>query len=84
MNNGGQVGQQGQQSVTVVPAGRQNGGGGVVDANVGGDDGEDKRFGGSTRYPDTHQVFVGNLSQELSDAELKAFFGQYGRVVEVY
>lgn len=64
-----------------MATGRQNGGGLGGETNQM-DDGEDKRFG-SNRYPDSHQVFVGNLSQDLSDAELKAFFSQYGRVVEV-
>jgi len=46
----------------------------------------DKRGGGSfgsARYPDGQQVFVGNLSAELSDAELRAFFSQFGKVVEI-
>jgi Ras GTPase-activating protein-binding protein 1 len=42
---------------------------------------DDKRFG--SRYSDGQQVFVGNLSQDLSEAELKQYFGQYGRVLEV-
>ena len=41
---------------------------------------EDARAG---RYPDVQQVFVGNLNQDLSETELKQFFGQYGKVVEV-
>jgi RNA recognition motif-containing protein len=40
----------------------------------------DKR---SARYPDNQQVFVGNLSPDLSENELKQFFGQFGKVVEV-
>jgi hypothetical protein len=43
-------------------------------------DDADKR---STRYPDSQQVFVGNLSPDLSENELKQFFGQFGKVVEV-
>ncbi|CAF1059676.1 unnamed protein product, partial [Brachionus calyciflorus] len=35
------------------------------------------------RYPDVQQVFVGNLSQDITDAELKQFFSQYGKVLEV-
>jgi RNA recognition motif-containing protein len=42
---------------------------------------DDKRFG--SRYSDGQQVFVGNLSQDLSETELKQYFGQYGRVLEV-
>jgi RNA recognition motif-containing protein len=41
---------------------------------------DEKRFG---RYPDSQQVFVGNLSQDLSEAELRYFFGTFGKVVEV-
>jgi hypothetical protein len=41
---------------------------------------DEKRLG---RYSDGQQVFVGNLSQELSDLELKQFFSQYGKVLEV-
>jgi len=37
----------------------------------------------ASRYSDGQQVFVGNLSQDLSEAELKQYFGQYGRVLEV-
>jgi len=40
----------------------------------------EKRFG---RYPDEQQVFVGNLSQDISETELRQFFGQYGKVLEV-
>lgn len=40
----------------------------------------EKRFG---RYPDGQQVFVGNLSQEITEPELRQFFGQYGKVLEV-
>ena len=53
--------------------------------NVGGgasfEEDAEKRAAG--RYPDCQQVFVGNLSPDLSEAELKAFFGTFGRVVEV-
>jgi hypothetical protein len=48
--------------------------------NGGFDDLEDPE---KRRYPDNQQIFVGNLSPEISDAELEAFFGQYGKVVEV-
>lgn len=51
-----------------------------INANSNEVDDIEKRFG---RYPDGQQVFVGNLSQEITDAELKQFFGQYGKVLEV-
>jgi len=40
----------------------------------------EKRFG---RYSDGQQVFVGNLSQDITESELKQFFNQYGKVLEV-
>lgn len=40
----------------------------------------EKRFG---RYSDGQQVFVGNLSQDITDSELRQFFSQYGKVLEV-
>ena len=43
-------------------------------------DDNEKRFG---RYPDGQQVFVGNLNQDLSEVELRSFFGQFGKVVDV-
>lgn len=43
-------------------------------------DDAEKRFG---RYPDVQQVFVGNLSPDISETELKQFFGLYGKVLEV-
>jgi len=41
---------------------------------------DEKRFG---RYPDGQQVFVGNLSQDLSETELRNFFSTYGKVIDV-
>lgn len=35
------------------------------------------------RYPDTHQLFVGNLPHSILEKELKQFFEEYGPVVEV-
>lgn len=35
------------------------------------------------RHPDSHQVFVGNLPHHMSETELKAFFEQFGKVVEL-
>lgn len=42
---------------------------------------DDKRFG--SRYPDTHQIFVGNLQPDISEEDLKEFFGKHGKVLEV-
>lgn len=36
-----------------------------------------------SRYPDSHQVFVGNLPHQMPESELKAFFEQYGKVMEM-
>lgn len=46
---------------------------------VAGDE-DEKKFG---RYPDGQQVFVGNLNQDLSEAELRAYFSQYGKVMDM-
>ncbi|KAM4747704.1 ras GTPase-activating protein-binding protein 1 isoform 2-T2 [Rhinophrynus dorsalis] len=35
------------------------------------------------RYPDSHQLFVGNLPHDVDKAELKEFFQTYGNVVEL-
>lgn len=35
------------------------------------------------RYPDGQQVFVGNLNQDLSEAELRTYFSQYGKVMDM-
>jgi hypothetical protein len=59
-----------QQSQQPKPAGSDLN---IVDEN-------EKRFG---RYPDGQQVFVGNLNQDLSEVELRSFFGQFGKVVDV-
>ncbi|KAK2904528.1 hypothetical protein Q8A73_011185 [Channa argus] len=36
-----------------------------------------------TRYPDTHQLFVGNVPHDVDKTELKEFFEQYGTVLEL-
>lgn len=41
---------------------------------------DEKRFG---RYPDGQQVFVGNLNQDLSESELRTYFSQYGKVMDM-
>lgn len=43
-------------------------------------DDDEKRFG---RYPDGQQVFVGNLNQDLSETELRTYFSQYGKVMDM-
>ncbi|XP_062856678.1 ras GTPase-activating protein-binding protein 1 [Trichomycterus rosablanca] len=35
------------------------------------------------RYPDSHQLFVGNVPHDVDKAELKEFFEQYGTVLEL-
>ncbi|XP_037531097.1 ras GTPase-activating protein-binding protein 1 [Nematolebias whitei] len=35
------------------------------------------------RYPDAHQLFVGNVPHDVDKAELKEFFEQYGTVLEL-
>uniref|UniRef100_A0A8C5MQG2 G3BP stress granule assembly factor 1 n=1 Tax=Leptobrachium leishanense TaxID=445787 RepID=A0A8C5MQG2_9ANUR len=35
------------------------------------------------RYPDIHQLFVGNLPHDVDRTELKEFFSTYGNVVEL-
>nr|XP_061779333.1 ras GTPase-activating protein-binding protein 2-like [Nerophis lumbriciformis] len=35
------------------------------------------------RYPDSHQLFVGNLPHDIDELELRDFFMTYGNVVEL-
>ncbi|MBN3309461.1 ras GTPase-activating protein-binding protein 2 isoform X2 [Amia ocellicauda] len=35
------------------------------------------------RYPDSHQLFVGNLPHDIDESELKDFFMTFGNVVEL-
>ncbi|XP_058505448.1 ras GTPase-activating protein-binding protein 1-like [Solea solea] len=35
------------------------------------------------RYPDTHQLFVGNVPHDLDKSELREFFEQFGTVLEL-
>nr|XP_061791620.1 ras GTPase-activating protein-binding protein 2-like isoform X1 [Nerophis lumbriciformis] len=37
----------------------------------------------TVRYPDSHQLFVGNLPHDIDESELKDFFMTYGTVVEL-
>merc|ERR1719300_2080055 len=39
--------------------------------------------GVGSKYPDSHQLFVGNLPHNISESELKVFFGHWGRVMEL-
>eukprot|EP00057_Strongylocentrotus_purpuratus_P013090 XP_011667564.1 PREDICTED: ras GTPase-activating protein-binding protein 2 isoform X1 [Strongylocentrotus purpuratus] len=60
------------------------GGPGAGGGRRGFEDGLDKGRGpSSARFPDSHQLFVGNLPQDINDDELKEFFSVYGRVVEM-
>ncbi|XP_063303929.1 ras GTPase-activating protein-binding protein 1 isoform X1 [Pelobates fuscus] len=43
-------------------------------------EGETRRI---NRYPDSHQLFVGNLPHDVDKTELKEFFQTYGNVVEL-
>uniref|UniRef100_A0A3B1JYF6 G3BP stress granule assembly factor 2b n=1 Tax=Astyanax mexicanus TaxID=7994 RepID=A0A3B1JYF6_ASTMX len=37
----------------------------------------------AVRYPDSHQLFVGNLPHDIDEGELKDFFMTFGNVVEM-
>lgn len=37
----------------------------------------------SVRYPDSHQLFVGNLPHDIDEGELKDFFMTFGNVMEM-
>lgn len=37
----------------------------------------------TVRYPDAHQLFVGNVPHDVDKSELKEFFEQYGTVLEL-
>lgn len=41
------------------------------------------RRGIGTKFPDSHQLFVGNLPHNITERELKVFFERYGKVVEL-
>ncbi|XP_067671821.1 ras GTPase-activating protein-binding protein 2-like isoform X4 [Haliotis asinina] len=49
------------------------------------DDGDNDSISGrrGSRFPDSHQLFVGNLPHNISEKELKSFFEQYGKVMEL-
>jgi len=48
-------------------------------------DGEagDQEVRRTVRYPDSHQLFVGNLPHDIDEVELKDFFMTFGNVVEM-
>ena len=55
--------------------GMTGGGPGAGGGRRGFEDGLDKGRGpSSARFPDSHQLFVGNLPQDINDDELKEFF----------
>eukprot|EP00918_Siedleckia_nematoides_P108217 GHVU01236110.1.p1 GENE.GHVU01236110.1~~GHVU01236110.1.p1 ORF type:complete len:503 (-),score=62.60 GHVU01236110.1:1929-3359(-) len=43
----------------------------------------DENRGRMGRYPDSHQLFVGNLPHDVSEPELEEFFGRFGKVIEL-
>uniref|UniRef100_A0A8C7H0R7 GTPase activating protein (SH3 domain) binding protein 1 n=1 Tax=Oncorhynchus kisutch TaxID=8019 RepID=A0A8C7H0R7_ONCKI len=48
-----------------------------------GEQGETSEVRRVVRYPDAHQLFVGNVPHDVDKAELKEFFQQYGSVLEL-
>ncbi|XP_051517017.1 ras GTPase-activating protein-binding protein 2 isoform X1 [Myxocyprinus asiaticus] len=46
-------------------------------------DGGDVDTRRTVRYPDTHQLFVGNLPHDIDEGELKDFFMTFGNVIEM-
>ena len=36
--------------------------------------------GGSGQYPDSHQLFVGNLPHNCTERDLEELFGKFGKV----
>ncbi|XP_044047629.1 ras GTPase-activating protein-binding protein 2 isoform X3 [Siniperca chuatsi] len=59
-----------------IPRGPRPGGRGDADSG----DMDSRRI---VRYPDSHQLFVGNLPHDIDESELKEFFMTYGNVVEL-
>ncbi|XP_078263737.1 ras GTPase-activating protein-binding protein 2 isoform X3 [Rhinoraja longicauda] len=52
----------------------------TVRGDVDGGEVENRRI---IRYPDSHQLFVGNLPHDIDENELKDFFMSFGNVVEL-
>lgn len=48
-----------------------------------GDSVKDRRTGSTVTYPDSQQVFVGNLPHVISEEQLKEYFSQWGPVVDI-
>lgn len=48
-----------------------------------GDGDSDSQNRRGSRFPDSHQLFVGNLPHNITEKELWDFFGKYGTVVEL-
>ncbi|KAJ8015086.1 hypothetical protein DPEC_G00022490 [Dallia pectoralis] len=48
-----------------------------------GEPGEPSEVRRVVRYPDAHQLFVGNVPHDVDKSELKEFFEQYGTVLEL-
>ncbi|XP_060599112.1 ras GTPase-activating protein-binding protein 2-like [Ruditapes philippinarum] len=47
------------------------------------EDGENMSDRRGARYPDSHQLFVGNLPHNVAEQELRKFFESYGNVMEL-
>lgn len=66
----------------------ENGGGGGRNS-FGGQDDDINRFQrgnvgpAGSQYPDSHQIFVGNVPHTVSDNELREYFSEYGTVVDI-
>lgn len=52
-------------------------------ASLSREDGENISDRRGARYPDSHQLFVGNLPHNVSEKELRSFFEEFGNVVEL-
>ncbi|GFY48148.1 ras GTPase-activating protein-binding protein 2 [Trichonephila inaurata madagascariensis] len=46
-------------------------------------EGSDRRKPSFVHYPDSQQLFVGNLTHSITEEELKAHFTQFGRVLDM-
>ncbi|XP_067903045.1 ras GTPase-activating protein-binding protein 2-like isoform X2 [Heterodontus francisci] len=64
-----------RERLGLVPRGPRTGRGDIESNEV-----ENRRI---IRYPDSHQLFVGNLPHDIDENELKDFFMGFGNVVEL-